>query len=163
MTFMNLSNRERSIFGHMVFETGITVYYLWHAFRLPADTLLTSGEWVDLVVGLIPIAIIGGILIGAVVIGSKTKVSTADERDRGIESKADGIAYRMMIAAIAVYVGLLGFAYGIQPELVPDIFGKPLLELLITPFTVLNALVLIMFIAETAKYISQLWFYRRGY
>ena len=160
---ISLSNRERSIFGHMVFETGITVYYLWHAIKLPADTLLNSSEWVGLVISLIPIGIIGGIIIGAIVMGTKSRTTTADERDRGIESKADGIAYRMMIAAIALYLDLIGFTYGIQPDLVPDTFAEQWLTFAITPLSVLNALVIIMFVAETSKYISQLWFYRRGY
>ncbi|MBL1430480.1 MAG: hypothetical protein COA60_003005 [Robiginitomaculum sp.] len=160
---MNLSNRERSIFGHMVFETGITVYYLWYAMKLPVDTLLNSKEWVGLVISLIPIGIVGGIIVGAIVIGTKSKTTAADERDRGIESKADGIAYRMMIVAIALYLGLIGFTYGIQPDLVPDTFAKQWLTFAITPLSVLNALVIIMFVAETTKYACQLWFYRRGY
>ncbi|MCF6293509.1 MAG: hypothetical protein L3J04_08960 [Robiginitomaculum sp.] len=160
---MNVSNRERSIFGHMVFETGITVYYLWHAMKLPADTLLNSKEWVGLVISLIPIGIIGGIIVGAIVMGTRAKNTNADERDRGIESKADGIAYRMMIAAIALYLGLISFTYGIQPGFVPNAFVEQWLTFTITPLSVLNALVIIMLIAETSKYISQLWFYRRGY
>lgn len=159
---MNLSNRERSIFGYLIFETGITVYYLWHAFRLPAETLLNSKQWVGLVVSLIPIAIIGGILIGAIVIASKSKVPAADERDLGIDGKALAIAYRTMVGAIALYVGVLVFSYGILPDLL-EAMDKPPMVFVVTPLSVLNTMVAIMLVAETAKYISQLWFYRRGY
>ncbi len=159
---MDLSNRERSILGHLVFEVGITIYYLWHAFRLPAETLLSSKQWVGLVVSIIPIAIFGGILTGAIVSITKSKLPAADERDLGIEGKAMGLAYRVMVAAIVLYVGMLGLGYGILPDLL-NVMDKQAIVFAITPLSVLNTMIAIMLVAETVKYISQLWFYRRGY
>lgn len=158
---IELSNRARSILGYLVFETGVTLYFLWKVTRLPADTALLSGPMFKLILSIIFISIIGGIVIAITVDKTKDK-EAADERDRNIEIKADSAAYHTLVWAIGFFLSFLYIGQGFID------FPHYRLEMFIdwftfTPLRVLTAMIFILWLSETVKYTTQLRLYKRGY
>ncbi len=159
---MDLSNRAKNILGFMIFETLLTAYFLWHAKRLPADTPLLSEPMFELILAVILLSIIGGILVTAIVNGTKNK-EAADERDKNIEAKADGYAYRTLVWSIGFFLAFLYASQGAEIADSPYQIKAILTSFTFTPLRVLSAMVLILWLAETVKYAVQLRLYRRGY
>ncbi|PHR59846.1 MAG: hypothetical protein COA47_08670 [Robiginitomaculum sp.] len=159
---MDLSNRAKNILGFMIFETLLTAYFLWHAYRLPADTPLLSEPMFELVLAITIYSIIGGILISAIVHGTK-KAETADERDKNIEAKADGYAYRTLVWSIGFFLVFLYASQGVGIPDSPYQIKTILLSFSFTPLRVLGAMIFILWVSETVKYAVQLRLYRQGY
>jgi len=157
---MSLSNREQNIFAWLICETGITVYYFWNVLRMPVDTLLLSKGMFQLVLSVIGLSVLACILVSIFVNGHKNK-ETADERDHVIEGKAIGYAYRAMIGAIAFFIVHLYLNQGLDLSHLPYQFDWFLRPMPITAFTILNAMVAILWFAEMVKYGGQLWLYQR--
>ncbi|VAV91755.1 hypothetical protein MNBD_ALPHA06-1063 [hydrothermal vent metagenome] len=158
---MHLSNRARNILGFMIFETLITTYFLWHVSKLPADTALLSEPMYELVLAVILLSIVGGIIVTAIVNGTKNK-EAADERDKDIEAKADGYAYRTLVWSIGFFLAFLYASQGLDIShtyQIREILGW----FSFTPLHVLAAMVFLLWLSETVKYTTQLRLYKRGF
>jgi hypothetical protein len=158
---MELSNRAKNILGFMIIETQLSFYFLWRAFKLPADTPLLSGAMFELVLAVILISIIGGIIVTVIVNGTKNK-EAADERDKNIERQADSFAYRTLVWSIICFLIFLYVSQGMEIGELPGQFEKALIVFSFTPLRVLMAMIFIMWVSETAKYATQLRLYGRG-
>lgn len=153
---MLLGNRAKNILGLMVFQTGILVFYLWKISRLPAETSLLSSSMAGIAIQIILLSIIGGALVAMIVNGIKDQ-EAADERDRQIEQKADGFAYRAMIGGIG-----LGIAHlFLSTELLP---GWPLRPMAVplTPIFLLSYFLVVLWFGEIVKYLVQLRLCAKG-
>ena len=141
---MDMSYQEKSIAGSLLAMLVVYGYYF-------AAVLRHAGR-LDFAVGRLIFAVIAIIVIEIVyhiVLALESKPEPKDERDILIESKAYRNAY---------------FAYGTGAFLVISVvIAAGLAGSQVTPFLLVNLVLLFMVLAEVVKFVTQLLYYSRGF
>ena len=144
--------QEKSICGSLVAILAVFGYYFATVGPNGLETEFTAtviGRLVAAVVLLVAIEIVFHLLIAV-----KSGPLLEDERDRLIESKSYRNAYFLLGAGVflAMASAIAGSALGASfPGIVKG-----------TPLAIAHLLLLSMVLAEAAKFLTQLYFYRRG-
>ncbi len=148
---MELSYQEKSVWGSLLAIVLAYGYYF-------AGVLRDSAKSGDESLGRLIIAVIVIVAIETVyhlVLEVQGDRETKDERDVLIESRAYRNAYYCLYGGAGL---LMTAALGLSL-----VSGVPSLSVAITPYLILNVMLLLMVLAEVAKFCTQLFYYRRGF
>lgn len=147
----DLSFKEKSILTTLVGVSVIAAWYFWTVMEMLAADAVNLVALGKLAVFLTIFFIVVEVVFHAVmaVWAPRESREESDERDRLIELKADRIAGLLLGIGVAFTVGHIGLN---------ALFGSPSNS----PFITANLLLFFLTVAEIAKYVSQLVFYRRG-
>ena len=146
---MDLSYQEKSILGSLLAMVVVYSYYFAGTLRNMGRADFNGGSLGRLIFTVIAIIVIE--IVYHIVLAIEGGVERKDERDILIESRAYRNAYltlatgASLVIACAIVAGLAGAA-----------------RIQLTPFLAVNVLLLFMVIAEVAKSLTQLFYYRRG-
>lgn len=137
---MNLSYREKSIWGTLATTLVVYGYYFATIFSSdqPSQIGAAVGRLMSAVFVIVLIEVVYHIIIAAT-----SKVERKDERDILIETKAYRNAYFLLAADVFLLMGTVA------------LIG-------LTPFLTVNLMLLSVVVSEVVKYLTQLFFYRRG-
>jgi len=150
---MEMSYQEKSIFGSLVAMLVVYGYYfaaVLHNIGKPEFAATGLGRLILAVIAIIVIEVVYHIVLAL-----ESKPEAKDERDILIESKA----YRNAYFALSTGAFLV-IASVIAADLARD--AAPT-RILVTPFLVVNLVLLFMVLAEVVKLVTQLLHYRRGF
>ncbi len=141
---MDMSYQEKSIAGSLIAMLVVYGYYF-------AAVLRHAGQF-EFAVGRLIFAVVAIIVIETayhIALALESKPEPKDERDILIESKAYRNAY---------------FAYGTGAFLVISaVIAAGLAGILVTPFLIVNLVLLFMVLAEFVKFVTQLLYYSKGF
>ena len=141
---MDMSYQEKSIAGSLLAMLVVYGYYFAAVLRHSGQLDFALGRLIFAVVAIIVIEIVYHILLSL-----QTKPEPKDERDILIESKAYRNAY---------------FAYGTGAFLVISVvIAAGLAGSSVTPFLLVNLVLLFMVLAEVVKFVTQLLYYSKGF
>jgi hypothetical protein len=149
---MDLSYQEKSILGSLLAMVVVYGYYFASVLRDAARPEFDGGSLGRLMLTVIAIIVIEIAYHIALALESKTEPK--DERDVLIECKA----YRNAYFLLAVGAGLV-ITWVIVAGLVRD--AAPT-RIILTPFITVNLVLFAMVMAETVKFLTQLFYYRWG-
>ena len=138
---MNLSYREKSIWGTLAATLVVYGYYFASIFSGAQPSQINGtavGRLMSAVFVIVVIEVVYHIIIAAA-----SKIEPKDERDILIETKAYRNAYFLLVADLFLLMGIL------------VLIG-------LTPFLTVNLMLLSVVVSEIVKYLTQLFFYRRG-
>lgn len=148
-----MSFREKSAWASLAVMLVVFVPYFAHMFRLFERDELGVGTVVGQFISAVIFQVILLIVVH-IVIAIRSRQEPKDERDLAIESKSFKIGYYVLVSAcFAGIPSVLGAVLGIHPESAPRLMTLPFLSQL---------LLLCFVFAEAAKYITQVFCYRRG-
>lgn len=145
---MDLSYQEKSILGSLTAMVVVYGYYF--------AAVLRDASWPEFNVGRLMLTVIAIIVIEIVyhiVLAMESKPEPKDERDVLIESKA----YRNAYFLLATGAGLV-----IACVIVAGLTHAAATRIIVTPFVTVNLVLLFMVLAELMKFLTQLFYYRRG-
>jgi hypothetical protein len=148
---MELSYQEKSIWGSLA---AIVIAYGYYF----SATLREFGRSENANLGRLVLAVIMIVVIETVyqiVLAIASKEEPKDERDTLISSKAYRNAYFFLYGGAGT---LMTAALGLSV-----VSGIPGLGISITPYLILNVVLLLMVLAELVKFCTQLFYYRRGF
>ena len=137
---MNLSYREQSIWGSLAITLIVYGYYFATVFSGAQPSQIDRTALARLIGAVFVIVVIE--IAYHILIALKSKVEPKDERDILIETKAYRNAY-LLVADLFTLMGTV------------VVFG-------LTPLLTVNLMLLSVVISEIVKYLTQLFFYRRG-
>ncbi len=149
---MDLSYQEKSILGSLLAMVIVYGYYFAAVLR---DASRPEFDGVN--VGRLVLAVIAIIVIEIVyhiVLALETKPEPKDERDILIESKAYRNAYFLLATGAFLVIGCVIMA-GLARDAAPT-------RIIVTPFITVNLVLFFMVLAELVKFLTQLFYYRRG-
>jgi len=138
---MNLSYREQSIWGSLAITLIVYGYYFATVFSGAQPSQIDRTALARLIGAVFVIVVIE--IAYHILIALKSKVEPKDERDILIETKAYRNAYLLLVADLFMLMGTV------------VVFG-------LTPLLTVNLMLLSVVISEIVKYLTQLFFYRRG-
>jgi hypothetical protein len=138
---MNLSYREKSIWGSLATTLVVYGYYFATVFSGTRPSEFNGTGVVRLMSAVSVIVLIE--VVYHIVIALTSKVEPKDERDVLIEGKAYRNAYFLLVADLFMLMGTI------------VLIG-------LTPFLTVNLMFLCAVVAEIVKSLTQLFFYRRG-
>ena len=138
---MNLSYREQSIWGSLAITLIVYGYYFATVFSGAQPSQIDRTALARLIGAVFVIVVIE--IAYHILIVLKSKVEPKDERDILIETKAYRNAYLLLVADLFTLMGTV------------VVFG-------LTPLLTVNLMLLSVVISEIVKYLTQLFFYRRG-
>lgn len=146
---MELSYQEKSIFGSLFALIVAYGSYFSAMVRHWGDETGSLGRLVLAVVVIVMIETVYNIVLAV-----DSKPQPKDERDTMIASKAYRNAYFFLyFGAGTIMTCALGLA---------AIDGAAPMRFTVTPFVILNTVLLLMVVAELVKFLTQLFYYRRG-
>ena len=137
---MNSSYREQSIWGSLAITLIVYGYYFATVFSGAQPSQIDRTALARLIGAVFVIVVIE--IAYHILIVLKSKVEPKDERDILIETKAYRNAY-LLVADLFMLMGTV------------VVFG-------LTPLLTVNLMLLSVVISEIVKYLTQLFFYRRG-
>lgn len=141
---MDMSYQEKSIAGSLLAMLVVYGYYFAAVLRHSGQVGFAVGRLIFTVIAIIVIEIAYHIALAL-----QSRPEPKDERDILIESKAYRNAY---------------FAYGTGAFLVISVvIAAGLAGNLVTPFLLVNLVLLFMVLAEVVKFVTQLLYYRKGF
>jgi hypothetical protein len=138
---MNLSYREKSIWGSLATTLVVYGYYFATVFSGTRPSEFNGTGVVRLMSAVFVIVLIE--VVYHIVIALTSKVEPKDERDILIEGKAYRNAYFLLVADLFMLMGTI------------VLIG-------LTPFLTVHLMLLFAVVAEIVKSLTQLFFYRRG-
>ena len=138
---MNLSYREKSIWGSLATTLVVYGYYFANVFSGTRPSQINRIALVRLMSAVFVIVVIE--VVYHIVIALTSRVEPKDERDILIEGKAYRNAYFLLVADLFMLMGAI------------VLIG-------LTPFLTVNLLLLSAVVSEIVKSLTQLFFYRRG-
>ncbi|HXM62681.1 MAG TPA: hypothetical protein VN950_17610 [Terriglobales bacterium] len=138
---MNLSYREQSIWGSLAITLIVYGYYFATVFSGAQPSQIDRTALARLIGAVFVIVVIE--IAYHILIALKSKVEPKDERDILIETKAYRNSYLLLVADLFMLMGTV------------VVFG-------LTPLLTVNLMLLSVVISEIVKYLTQLFFYRRG-
>jgi hypothetical protein len=150
---MDLSYQEKSILGSLLATVVVYGYYFVGALRSIGEGDLSSvhlGRLIFAVVAIIAIQIVYHIVLSV-----EGGVERKDERDILIECKAYRNGYFSLATGAFLVIGCV-----IMAALAGDPAGT---RITVTPFLIVNLVLLFMVLAELVKLLTQLFYYRRGF
>lgn len=157
--FSNMATRELNLWGELLLNIIIALYYFPGAFRLIKEDKWTleedSGAVIGLIVGTIILAIIAGALI-SILISIWRKPAKKDERDYRFSARGSMIAYVSLSIFVALIIGQVMFE-GLLPQIALKWW------IITSPLIIAHLLMLSIMFSSTIKSVVQLFFYRRGY
>jgi hypothetical protein len=141
---MDMSYQEWSIMGSLAAMLVVYGYYFAAVLRHVGQLEFALGRLIFAVIAIVVIEIVYHIVLAL-----ETHPEPKDERDVVIEAKAYRNAY---------------FAYSTGAFLVISaVIAAGLARVAITPFLVVNLVLLFMVLAEVVKLVTQLLYYRKGF
>jgi hypothetical protein len=147
---MDLSYQEKSILGTLLATVVVYGYYFTSALRHAGEFDAGSiGRFIFAVIAIVVIQIVYHIVLAL-----ESKPEPKDERDILIECKAYRNAYFSLATGAFLVISCV-----IMAVLMHD--ATPA-RIIVTPFLIVNLVLLFMVLAELVKYLSQLFYYRRG-
>jgi hypothetical protein len=146
---MDLSYQEKSILGSLLAMVVVYGYYFAAVLRDASRPEFNVGRLVLAVIAIIVIEIVYHIVLAL-----ESKPEPKDERDVLIECKAYRNAY-FLLATGAFLVIFCVIMAGLARDAAPT-------RLIVTPFIIVNLVLLFMVLAELMKFLTQLFYYRRG-
>jgi hypothetical protein len=152
---MDLTFREKSVLGSLIFTTVLFTYYFFEVFQVV--TVGSSEALLDLpflVVGVLIVLVIVETVYHAVV-AVHGKPEELDERDKLIEARATKISYRVLLGGSFLAVGHLMLSNFVEHV------GRQ--EILTTPIMTANLVLFSVILAEICGFALQLYYYRRGF
>jgi hypothetical protein len=138
---MNLSYREKSIWGSLATILVVYGYYFANVFTGTQSSQINRMALVRLMSAVVVIVVIE--VVYHLVIALTSRVEPKDERDILIEGKAYRNAYFLLVADLFMLMGAV------------VLIG-------LTPFLTVNLMLLSAVVSEIVKSLTQLFFYRRG-
>jgi len=138
---MNLSYREKSIWGTLATTLVVYGYYFATIFGGTQPSQIDRMAVGRLMSAVFVIVVIE--VVYQIVISATSKIEPKDERDILIETKAYRNAYFLLAADLFMVMGTI-------------------VMIGLTPFLTVNLMLLSVVVSEVVKYVTQLFFYRRG-
>ena len=146
----DMSYQEKSILGSLTAMLVVYGYYFAGILRGDHGAEFGCGTLGRLIWAVIVLVVIE--IVYHIVLALETGAEPKDERDILIESKAYRNAYFFL--ASGVFLSIAAVILGNLSRESPT--------LTITPFATVNLVLFFMVIAEIVKYLTQLFYYRRG-
>jgi len=150
---MDLSYQEKSILGSLAAMVVVYGYYFASVLHDTSQPALGGGSVARLVFAVVAIIVIE--IVYHIVLAVETKVEPQDERDVLIESKAYRNAYFLLATGAFLVIGAVIMA-GLANDSAPT-------RIIVTPLLTVNLVLFFMVLAELAKFLTQLFYYRRGF
>jgi|SRR5271165_6315210 len=150
---MDLSYQEKSILGSLAAMVVVYGYYFASVLRDTSHPEFGGGNVTRLVFAVVAIIVIE--IVYHIVLALETKVEPKDERDVLIECKAYRNAYLLLATGAFLVIGVVIMA-GLASDSAPT-------RIIVTPFLTVNLVLFFMVLAELAKFLTQLFYYRRGF
>ncbi|MDR3748491.1 MAG: hypothetical protein P4M04_10100 [Acidobacteriota bacterium] len=149
----DLSYQEKSVWGTLAAMVVVYGYYFsaaLHDVGRPEFGTGSLGRLIFAVIALIVIQVVYHIALAL-----ESRPEPKDERDTLIESKAYRTAYFFLTTGISLLAAAI---------IVINTFALHSREAwgTVTPFAIVNLILLAMVLAESAKLLTQLFYYRRG-
>ena len=149
---MDMSYQEKSIVGSLLAMVVVYGYYFAAALRDAGQPEFGGGNVGRLVLAVIAIVVIE--VVYHIVLALESKPEPKDERDILIECKAYRNAYFLLAAGAFLVIGCVIMA-GLARDAAPT-------RIIVTPFITVNLVLFFMVLAELVKFLTQLFYYRRG-
>ena len=149
---MNLSYQEKSILGSLLAVVVVYGYYFASVLRDLSHPEFGAGNVARLILAVVAIVVIE--IVYHIVLALESKVEAKDERDILIECKAYRNAYFLLATGAFLVIACVILA---------DLLREPApTRIVMTPFLTVNLVLFFMALAELMKFVTQLFYYRRG-
>ena len=149
---MDLSYQEKSILGSLIAMIAVYGYYFSSVVRHADRSEFDAGSLGRLMLAVIAIIVIE--IVYHILLAIESKVEPKDERDILIECKAYRNAYFLLVVGAGLVITWVIVA-GLIRDAAPT-------QLILTPFITVNLVLFAMVAAELVKFLTQLFYYRRG-
>src|SRR5271165_6300126 len=146
---MDLSYQEKSILGSLLAMVVVYGYYFAAVLRDASSPGFNVGRLVLAVIAIIVIEIVYHIVLAL-----ESKPEPKDERDILIECKAYRNAYFLLATGAFLVIACVIMA-GLARDAAPT-------RIVVTPYITVNLVLFFMVLAELMKFLTQLFYYRRG-
>jgi hypothetical protein len=146
---MDMSYQEKSILGSLL---ALVIAYGWYFSSLVRHWGDESNSLGRLILAVIVIVAIETVY--NIVLALESKPQAKDERDGMIASKAYRNAYFFLYFGAGL---IMTCALGLE-----IISSAPSIRITVTPFLILNTVLMFMVAAELVKFLTQLFYYRKG-
>jgi hypothetical protein len=169
---MDMSYQEKSILGSLIAVVAVYGYYFASVLRDASRPEFDGGNVARLVFTVVALVVIE--VIYHIVLALESKVEPKDERDILIECKAYRNAYFLLVGGACWLITGVILA-NLMPDAIPaSILMSPFLilaklvrespptRIIVTPFLTVNLVLFFMVLAELMKFLTQLFYYRRG-
>lgn len=169
---MDMSYQEKSIWGSLLAVVVVYGYYFAAVLRDASRPEFDGGNVARLVFAVVAIVVIE--VVYHIVLALETKVEPKDERDILIECRAYRNAYFLLAAGTfwvitgVVMANVMGDAAPSSILMMPFLIlaklvrESPPARIIVTPFLTVNLVLFFMVLAELMKFLTQLFYYRRG-
>ena len=138
---MNKSFEEKSIWISLLTISLIFGYYFVRIFQMAFQDDINVAQSIVLLISVIVMVIIVEVVFH-IIIALKDRPEALDERDRMIELKATRNAYFVLV--FGIFLPMAGIAAQVRP------------------FIVAHVIMFIFVLSEITKFLTQLFYYRRG-
>ncbi len=138
---MNKSFEEKSIWISLLTISLIFGYYFVRIFKMASQDNINVAQSIVLLISVIVMVIIVEVVFH-IIIALKDRPEALDERDRLIELKATRNAYFVLV--FGIFLPIVGIAAQVRP------------------FIVAHVIMFIFVLSEITKFLTQLFYYRRG-
>lgn len=145
----SFSKREKTLFGTLIIDASIGIYYFYHRFLLGDPNSFWDNDMSQVVTNIIIIAIIASSLFWFLIYGSEEE-EAKDERDLIVENKGNKIGFYAMQIGVGLLMGQV-------------VLGTIFSHYQLTNVEIVNLLLLVVMASHWAKAAKQLFHYRRGY
>ena len=149
---MDLSYQEKSILGSLLAMVIVYGYYFANALRHAGEPEFGSGGIGRLILAVTAIIVIQ--IVYQIILALDSKPEPKDERDVLIECKAYRNGYFALATGAFLVIGGVIMAV-LTRDAAPT-------RIIVTPFLIVNLVLLFMVLAELAKLLTQLFYYRKG-
>src|SRR5271167_1468639 len=149
---MDLSYQEKSILGSLLAMVVVYGYYFASVLRNVGQPEFDGGSLGHLMLTVIAIIVIE--IVYHIALALESKSEPKDERDVLIECKAYRNAYFLVATGASLLIAwviLVGLARDAAPT-----------RIIVTPALTVNLVLFLMVLAELMKFLTQLFYYRRG-
>jgi hypothetical protein len=150
---MEMSYQEKSIAGSLAAMLVVYGYYFAAVLRDMGQPQFAGTGLGRLILAVIAIVVIQ--VVYQIVLALESKPEPKDERDILIEAKAYRNGYFALATGAFLVIGAV-IAAGLASSAAPT-------RIVVTPFLVVNLVLLFMVLAEFVKLATQLLYYRRGF
>jgi hypothetical protein len=150
---MDMSYQEKSTLGSLLIMAAVYGWYFSHTFRQLGRQQFDSTTLSRLMTTVIVIVVVEIAYHIALAI-EHSGPAPKDERDLLIDGKAYRTAYFTMFTGMSLVIAWL-----ILAGMVNDTTAG---RMSVAPFLVVNLILLVLVVTELLKFITQLFFYRRG-
>ena len=147
---MDLSYQEKSILGSVLALVVVFGYYFASSVSRPGPGRSSRGNGGPALVAVIAIVVIE--IVYHIVLALESKPEPKDERDVLIEGKAYRNAYFLLGGG--TFLGIVGSSMAAYADAAPAYRSND--------FLIVNLVLLIMVVADLMKFLTQLFYYRRG-